>query len=572
MIPINPCRGTSGHYGEMMIGDKHLRQFRVAIRRDLTAFGLALLLWAPQGTAWAQAVTEPAIAAQLQAMLPHVTAERSPADAGMAQVRNFYAARDFRPAWDGPATVPAFVAALYTLVDDGLAPRDYGADRLVAAYRRADASNRATAVTRARFDLNATRLYLSVLDDLNRGKVEPALLGPSWGLPVERYRPDMRLLSQAVDALDFEQTFARARPAHATYQRLRAALARYRDIKSRGGWPQLPADSTVLHPGDVDPAVAALRRRLAAIGEPVAASARPDRYDAILAGAVRRFQANHYLTADAVVGAQTRSALNVGVDARIDQIRVNLERARLLLHDLPRSFVLVDIAGYQLSYYRPDGRIWRTRIVVGRPYRRTPSLRSQITRLTFNPTWTVPASITRREMLPRIRHDPGYLAREHLRVLSPSGTPLDPAAIDWWHPPSIVLRQAAGPDDALGRVVFRFANPYAVYLHDTPAQALFGRTRRAFSHGCIRVQNALEFARLLLADDQRWRADDIERVVGSGKTTRVTLPRPVPVIVHYWTVDVGENGQLAFKPDIYTRDRALLAALDRPLDLVGTLR
>ncbi|WP_158590738.1 hypothetical protein [Salinisphaera sp. LB1] len=280
----------------------------MAIRRDLTAFGLALLLWALQGTAWAQAVDEPAIAAQFQAMLPHVTAEPSPAGASMAQVRNFYAARDFRPAWDGTATVPAFLAARYTQVDDGLAPRDYGADRLVAAYRQAGASNRTTAATRARCDLNTTRLYLSVLDDLNRGKVDPALLGPSWGLPAERYRPDMRLLSRAVDALDFEQAFARARPAHATYPRLPAALAHYLNIKSRGSWPQLPAGSTVLHPGDVDPGAAALRRRLAAIGEPVAASARPDLYDAIPAGAVRRFQFNHDLAVDAVVGAQILSA------------------------------------------------------------------------------------------------------------------------------------------------------------------------------------------------------------------------------------------------------------------------
>lgn len=242
------------------------------------------------------------------------------------------------------------------------------------------------------------------------------------------------------------------------------------------------------------------------------------------------------------------------------------------MHDLPASFVLVDIAGYQLSYYRPDGRIWRTRIVVGLPYRRTPSLRSAITHLTFNPTWTVPSSITYREMLPLIRRNPGYLAREHLRVLSPTGRALNPAAIDWWHPPRIVLRQRAGPGNALGRVVFRFPNPYRVYLHDTPSQSLFDQPRRAFSHGCMRVQHALEFARLLLDDEQRWSAADIDRVVASGRTTRVNLAHPVPVIVHYWTVNVGADGRLAFKPDIYARDPALLAALDQPLDLVRNLR
>lgn len=533
-------------------------------------FGIGLLLCATLGPAWGEAGNESALSQQLQAMLARAEWSTAPADASLDQVRRFYAARDFRPVWSRPDTVPAFVAALYTLVDDGLDPSDYGAGRLEAAYRHAYASGTSTAA-RAAFDLTATRLYLSVLDDLNRGKVDPALLAPVWGLPIERYHPDMAALSRSVDALDFEHAFAMARPAHATYQRLRAALARYRDIQNHGGWPSLPSAAGTLRPGDINPAVPLLRQRLAAVDDIPASSASPELYDDTLADAVRRFQRAHYLTVDAVVGPQTRAALNVDVAARVDQIRVNLERARLLMHNLPKSFVLVDIAGYQLTYYRPDGQVWRTRIVVGLPYRRTPSLRSEITHLTFNPTWTVPASITHREMLPRIRRSPGYLAREHLRVLSPSGRVLNPAAINWWNPPPIVLRQSAGPDNALGRVVFRFPNPYTVYLHDTPSQSLFSQPRRAFSHGCMRVQHALEFARLLLDDNQHWSPADIDRVVASGKTTRVNLPHPVPVIVHYWTVNVGADGRLAFKPDIYARDRALLAALDQPLDLLGKL-
>ncbi|MES1955926.1 L,D-transpeptidase family protein [Salinisphaera hydrothermalis] len=539
-------------------------------RRYLATLGIGLLLCATLGPAWGDTGPDPAVAQQLQTMLAQTQWSNAPADASLDQVRRFYQTRDFRPVWNRPDAVPAFVAALYTLVDDGLEPSDYGAGRIEAAYRRAYAPD-GNSATRAAFDLVATRLYLSVLDDLNRGKVDPALLAPVWGLPVERYHPDMAALSRSVDTLDFEHAFAMARPTHPTYQRLRAALARYRDIQNRGGWPVLPAAAGTLRPGDINPAVPLLRQRLAAVDDIPTPSAAPDVYDDALAAAVRRFQRAHYLNADAVVGAQTRAALNVGVAARIDQIRVNLERARLLMHNLPRSFVLVDIAGYRLTYYRPDGQVWRTRIVVGLPYRRTPSLRSEITHLTFNPTWTVPASITYREMLPRIRRSPGYLAREHLRVLSPSGHVLNPAAIDWSQPPPIVLRQSAGPDNALGRVVFRFPNPYTVYLHDTPSQSLFDQPRRAFSHGCMRVQHALEFARLLLDDAQHWNAADIDRVVASGKTTRVNLVHPVPVIVHYWTVNVGADGRLAFKPDIYARDQALLAALDQPLDLVRNL-
>lgn len=571
MIRIKSVRGWNGHDRQTLNGNNRPREFGVAGGHYLAMIGIGMLLWLSATGTWAQTGDEPApIVQQLQALAQQGTARTGRAVAPADQVRAFYAARSFRPAWSRPETVSAFVAALYTLVDDGLEPTAYGADRLEAAYRHAYADNRDVAA-RARFDWLATRLYLSVLDDLNRGKVDPALLEPAWGLPTERYRPDPVRLSQALDALDFECVFTRARPSYASYQRLRAGLARYREIQRRGGWPLLPARPGALHPGDRDPAVAILRRRLAAIGEPVATARQPNVYDETLGDAVRRFQRDHYLAADGVVGIQTRAALNVRVEARIDQIRVNLERARLLMHDLPKSFVLVDIAGYQLSYYRPDGQIWRTRIVVGKPYRRTPSLRSRITHLNLNPAWTVPYSITHREMLPRIRRDPGYLVRQNLRVLTPAGRPLDPAGIDWQHPPAIVLRQASGPNNALGRVVFRFSNPYSVYLHDTPAKALFNRPRRAFSHGCIRVQNALEFARLLLDDAQRWNMTAIQRVVASGQTARINLARPVPVIVHYWTVNVAEDGGLAFKPDIYRRDHAMREALDRPLAVLSRL-
>ncbi|MCS4502929.1 L,D-transpeptidase family protein [Arhodomonas aquaeolei] len=485
------------------------------------------------------------------------------------RIEAFYAVRDFRPAWRRPEAVTAFTAALDTLADDGLRPADYAADRLVAAHHQAYAGE-GPVDERARFDIAVTRLLLTALRHLDRGKVDPASLEADWDVPLPPFSPDVAALSDDVDALDFETAFARARPDYAPYRRLRTALAHYRRIRDTGGWPSLPPLDTALHPGDRAPAVAVLRRRLAVTGAPVGDSAAPALYDDALAGAVRHFQRHHYLEVDGVVGAATRTALNVSVDARIDQIRVNLERARWLLHGLPRSFVLVDIAGYRLTYYRPDHKPWHTRIVVGTPYRRTPTLRSEITHLTLNPTWTVPASITWRELLPRIRRDPGYLAREHLQVLTPEGRALDPAAIDWSDPPAVVLRQKAGADNALGRVVFRFPNPYAVYLHDTPARALFNRPRRAFSHGCIRVEHPLELARLLLDDPQRWDATAISETVATGVTLSVDLPEPVPVIVHYWTVNIAGDGTLAFKPDIYGRDRAVLAALERPAAAAGS--
>ncbi|WP_258364130.1 L,D-transpeptidase family protein [Halomonas sp. LBP4] len=493
------------------------------------------------------------------------------------ELQAFYAVRGQRPAWEDSRTVAAFAAALHTLGGDGLTPGDYRPDALVAGYRQAHGE--AGGLERqARFDLHASRVLLTALRHLQRGKLDPRDIDPDWEIPIVAPALDLAALSRAVDAQRFEQAFAEVRPAYAPYERLRTGLARYRNIERLGGWPRLPARDRALRPGDLDDDVVMLRERLAVIGElevmaadtaafPGAERAAPDprRYDEGLAAAVRRFQRRHLLEADGIVGARTRAALNVPVDERIDQIRLNLERARWLLHGLPDAFVLVDIAGYQISYFRPDGEIWRSRIVVGRPYRRTPSLRSEITHLTVNPTWTIPPTILREDVLPAIRQDLGYLWRERIQVLSPSGEPLDPWEVDWERPGNIMLRQAAGPQNALGRVAIRFPNDHLVYLHDTPAQGLFAREQRAFSSGCIRVQGVLEFAQLLFDDTDSGR--DIEALIDAGQTRNVPLAEPVPLILHYWTVHANEDGELAFRPDIYQRDEALLQALDRPLVL-----
>jgi murein L,D-transpeptidase YcbB/YkuD len=511
----------------------------------------------------------------LEAEIARLLAE-PPADEG-AELQGFYAARDHRPAWGERQQVAAFAEALETLESDGLDPRDYRADRLVAEHRRLQEANAGPA-EQARFELATSTLLLTALRHLQRGRLDPRTVDPQWEIPVEPARLDFEAISRAVDGQRFEQAFGEARPAYAPYERLRSGLARYRNIERVGGWAPLPGEPRVLRRGDVDDVVALLRSRLAMEGELEVMAADPGafpgaeldtsdprRFDAALEAAVRRFQRRHLLEADGIVGPQTRAALNVPVAVRIDQIRLNLERARWLLHGLPEAFVLVDIAGYQLSYFRPNGELWRTRIVVGRPYRRTPSLRSEITHMTVNPTWTIPPTILREDVLPQVRRDLGYLWRERLQVLSPSGAPLDPWQVDWNNPGNIMLRQAPGPQNALGQVAIRFPNDHLVYLHDTPAQGLFAREQRAFSSGCIRVQGVLEFAQLLF--DDTGSNQNLGALIESGQTRNVSLARRMPVILHYWTVHPGEEGQLVFRPDIYERDDALLRALNRPLAL-----
>lgn len=474
-----------------------------------------------------------------------------------AELRAFYAARDYRPAWARKSTVRALAAALASLAEDGLDPAHYRADELVAqgaAGQTADGDALATAT----FDLRASRAWLAALRDLGRGRAAPAWVRSAAPAP------DLTQLAHDLEAERLERSLDRVRPAQPLYRQLRAGLARYRELARRGGWGALP-DGPALHPGERDARVVALRARLGRERDDLAAVpiADPSLLDPVLVAAVRAFQRDHGLRADGIVGARTRAALDVPAAARVAQLRVNLERARWLLPMLPDTHVLVDIAAQELEFTAAGQLQWRTRVVVGRPSRPTPELRSEITRLKFHPAWIIPPTILRQDVLPKLRRDPGYLAREGIEVLSLAGEPLDPGAARRLAYGEFRLRQRPGVRNPLGRVVIRFPNPHHVYLHDTPAQELFELEERALSSGCIRVENALELVYLLLADERRWPRAAVLAAAQAGITRSVELTRPVPVILWYRTARAEADGRIGFLPDIYGRDAAVLAALER---------
>lgn len=471
-------------------------------------------------------------------------------------IARFYEQRDFEPAWNDQRRQEALIGQLQALAGDGLDPQDYQLALVQQGPARADSAGLAA------YDLQATRSYLLALAHLFRGKVDPASIDAQWNFSARTMTPEEALgyMVDAVASGNIAGVFDGARPAHPVYGRLRQALARLRDIAAQGGWPQLPAGPT-LKPGMEDARVVLLRRRLAATGDiPAAEDNGATLYDASLETAVKRFQAEQYLEADGAIGSGTRAALNVPVEARIEQLRANLERSRWVLHELHDDFVLVDIAGFDIQLVRQGKPVWSSRVQVGKPFRSTPEFKSEIGYVTLNPTWTVPPTILREDLLPKIRRDPGTLQRNQLRIFDSSGRELAAREVNWASPGRITLRQDAGPGNALGRAAIRFPNPHSVYLHDTPHQALFDASQRAFSSGCIRVERALELVQLLL-DDPAWDAAAIDAAVAEGQTRSLRLARPVPLLLAYWTVDVPESGRLGFKPDIYERDRPLLKAL-----------
>ena len=478
----------------------------------------------------------------------------------------FYEQRNYTPAWTDPRAVYQLIHALEHVDEDGLVSRDYHLPdilKLQALGAEHDPE------TTAGFDILMTDALIRLGYHLLAGKVDPEALDPHWNMTTTLGDLDTILsMGEAIESARIPQLIDELRPDHPYYPGLRRELARYRDIRDQGGWTAIPAGPT-LKPGMTDERVPLVRERLSVTGDLPGSDtdATSIVYDKPLELAVKRFQQHHALTTDGVLGTATLAAMNVPVQERIDQLKVNLERARWVLHDLPEDVVIVDIAGFEVSYRREGKIIWSTRAQVGTPYRKTPVFRDRIRYLEVNPTWTVPPTILRNDILPKLAANPGYLQQKDMQVLTHDGKPVDPTTVDWNQYPQktfpYLLRQNPGPANALGRIKFMFPNKYAVYLHDTPSRSLFERDQRAFSSGCIRIQHPFQLAEALL-DDPKWTQASIEEIVASKRTTRINMADPVTVILMYWTVNNTPDGRAVFKRDIYDRDAAVLAGLNEP--------
>jgi murein L,D-transpeptidase YcbB/YkuD len=477
--------------------------------------------------------------------------------------QELYAKAAYAPIWTSPEAVKELSDSIEQAWREGMSPDDYRQSQ-VQALRDGSLS------------LDTTERDLLLTDSLIRityhyalGKLEPKDYVSSWNF--NRVLPEVDpvdWLGEVIKNGGITAGLGKLKPSGAMYQNLITALARYRAISANGGWVIIPEGPT-LRKGDSGPRVAQLRLRLQAEGDlEEGHSAAPDDFDGVLEKGVIRFQRRHRLDDDGVVGKQTLVALNVPVDQRIGQIRVNLERARVL-QDIPATAVIVDIAGFEVSFFRDGRRLLRSRAQVGRPYRSTPVFRENISYIEFNPTWTVPPTILVKDVLPAIKRDPGYLKSRNMQVLTVDGKVVDPGSVKWQEYPQrgfpYLIRQQPGPANALGRVKVMFPNEHMVYLHDTPSRELFNRSERTLSSGCIRVEKIEELVELLLDDPQQWNPSAINAAIETRKTRRVSLANPVPVYLVYWTVQVEEDGEVHFKRDSYGLDRQLLKALEQPL-------
>ncbi|MDB5467629.1 MAG: ErfK/YbiS/YcfS/YnhG family protein [Phenylobacterium sp.] len=377
-------------------------------------------------------------------------------------------------------------------------------------------------------------------------RIPHSAMPAEWGLKPDPYDAEAALF-QALKAGTFKAWLADQPPPSPDYQALQQAYVAYLTVSTAGGWPAVPAGGALKF-GAHGPRVLALRQRLAA--EDPALAGPPDvLFDAPLAAAVGRFQTAHGLPPSGVVDAATVQELNVPAQARAAQIRANLERLRWLPRVQPATRIDVNTAAATMDYFVDNRLTTHMLAASGRPGDETPMLRSAVDGIVLNPPWNVPETIAAKELLPKEAADPGYLERKGFATKEGSGGPR--------------LVQEPSADSALGLVKFEFDNPYAVYLHDTPSKAAFAKTQRAVSHGCVRLERAVDFAKLLLSTEPGWSVSRVDEVLASGETVHIKLTRRVPVRLVYLTA-IPEAGRIAFRPDIYGWDTQLLQLLDHP--------
>jgi len=417
----------------------------------------------------------------------------------------FYEQRAYRPAWTHEkGLLPqarSLLSAIQKAEEQGLRPTDYHLNKVENLLPE----------TRKIFKLPDPRLLVDIdlmLTDafliygshLVSGRINPESIDPQW-FASRRELDLVQVLEAALRSAEIEKELYSLLPLHPDYEKLRKALAHYRQITADGGWPSVPIDLRI-QKGDHGDQIPILRHRLAVEGFiEEAPTALDTLFDDELEQALKQFQIQNGLEPDGVLGKQTTRALNITVEERSRQITVNMERWRWLPQDLGSRYILVNIAGFYLDVIENQQPVMDMRIVAGKPYRRTPVFSDKVTYLVMHPYWGVPKSLAIKDILPKVKKDPAFLAQQKFKIFRGRGAntkEIDPGSIDW---PSVTsanlnfwFRQEPGPQNALGRIKFMFPNQFDVYLHDTPARELFAKARRDFSSGCIRIEKPLELA------------------------------------------------------------------------------
>jgi len=467
----------------------------------------------------------------------------------------FYRLYGFGTVWNKPEARQKLIRLLLDSDQEGLIPNDYNIQKIQKLEPKAQTFSDSEMIA---YDLLLTASAQKYLWHLSNGKLDPKKIYRDWDL--KKNKVDINgLLASGIQGDSVAAVFESVKPKHMIYQSLKDALQKIE---------QYPRDTVKtikfvqkIVRGDTSNAMPSVKKTLMIWKDLAKSDSLSDIYDRKTVKAVKNFQRRNGLTADGVIGKSTVDALNLSVEKRKHQIIANLERWRWYPRDMGDHYIIVNIAGYYLRVIKDNDTIERKRIVVGKSERKTPILSSMFNNIVFNPTWTVPPTIIREDLVPDATNNRSYFANRNITIYNSRGKIVDPEKWNPKNPRAYRYVQAPGYYNSLGVVKFNFPNHYTVYLHDTNHRDYFGKQYRSLSSGCVRVEDPLPLAEYMLNDSIRWSRAKIDTLVATKKTTTINLKQKIRLHQLYWTAWMERNGDFEFRPDIYNLDEDLYLKL-----------
>lgn len=451
---------------------------------------------------------------------------------------SFYSGRKFAYAWFDENGLIEQAGNLFNKIEniqeEGVSSQLFYEDDLHKMMDN-DSSAGFTEKANTSAELMLTAQYFFYAQKIWNGISDKDLREIDWDLPRKKLSYEAMLDSLLESP---SSTFMKNEPVYRQYSLLKDNLKKYRSIQAGSGWKQIKADKKSYRPGDSSEVIADIREHLFLVGDLSANNGSPV-YDHELEEAIKRFQQRYGLTEDGIIGKSFIEELNYPLEKRIEQLIVNMERCRWLPLTFRKDYIVVNIPEYSFHAFENDSLAWSMKVVVGTELNKTAVFSGMMNTVVFSPYWNVPAGILAKEVLPAIRRNNNYLENNHME----------------WNGKSV--RQKPGPWNALGKVKFLFPNSHSIYLHDTPSKSLFSRDQRAFSHGCIRVEDPRRLAIYVLRHQPEWTVEKIDEALNAEKEKYVKINEPIPVIITYLTAWVNSKGQLNFRKDIYKRDSRL---------------
>ena len=468
---------------------------------------------------------------------------------------HFYRTHGFGTVWNSPKIRKTIIEALSESVSEGLRAEDYKVPTFEKLESKVNALSDKQIID---YDILLTTSLQKYLWHLTKGKLNPKELYRDWDLKVNQLDINT-LISNAMKGDSLAKAIESAKPDYIVYKRLKKALLLINSFPKDTLKPIEFVQKIVKN--DTNNSVIAIKRRLLYWKDLEKADSLTNIYDKATVKAVKKFQFRHGLVPDGVIGQGTITALNQTKNIRREQIIANLERWKWYPKDLGKHYIIVNIPAYSLRIIKDGDTIERKRVVVGKEKRRTPILSSTFSNIVFNPTWTVPPTILKEDLVPAATANRGYFAARDITIYDSKGNVVSPEKWNPEKPRGYRYVQAPGNGNSLGNVKFNFPNHYTVYLHDTNHRDYFGKNYRSLSSGCVRVEDPLPLAAYMLDDEKNWSLEKINELIATKKTTSIGLKQKIKLHQLYWTASLNDLGTLDFRADIYNLDHDLYKKL-----------